>query len=53
MRLEMSLANSNVSRLATDPRGEKFSAKYTKRARKIQGLVMDGRDIGTVVFPKC
>lgn len=41
----------NVSMIAKIPEIRKFLVKIQKRMGKDKGVVMDGRDIGTVVFP--
>ena len=49
--IRKSIINSNVSRLAMIPEIRNFLLKRQRNYGKNKGLVMDGRDIGTVVFP--
>ena len=49
--IRKSIINSNVSRLAMIPEIRNFLFKRQRNYGKNKGLVMDGRDIGTVVFP--
>lgn len=42
----------NVSEVAAIPAVRKFAVAQQKKMGKLKGLVMDGRDIGTTVFPK-
>jgi len=44
--------SSYVSQVATIPEVRAHLVKLQKQMGKNQGVVMDGRDIGTVVFPK-
>ncbi|MBT8304003.1 MAG: (d)CMP kinase, partial [Bacteroidia bacterium] len=44
--------SSFVSQVATIPEVRAHLVKLQKQIGKNQGVVMDGRDIGTVVFPK-
>ncbi|HWH53829.1 MAG TPA: (d)CMP kinase, partial [Gemmatimonadaceae bacterium] len=41
----------NVSRVATMPRVREWVNAQVRRARESKNVVVDGRDIGTVVFP--
>ena len=48
-----SMAVSNlVSKVAAIPEVRKFLVKEQRRIGSNKGIVMDGRDIGTVVFPE-
>lgn len=49
--IRMSIVNSNVSKLSTIPEVRNFLLSKQRDYGKNKGLVMDGRDIGTVVFP--
>ena len=49
--IRKSIINSNVSRLAMIPEIRNFLLRKQRNYGKNKGLVMDGRDIGTVVFP--
>ena len=49
--IRKSIVNSNVSRLAMIPEVRNFLLSKQRDYGKNKGLVMDGRDIGTVVFP--
>ena len=49
--IRKSIVNYNVSRLAMIPEIRNFLLKKQRNYGKNKGLVMDGRDIGTVVFP--
>ena len=49
--IRKSIVNSNVSRLAMIPEVRNFLLIKQRDYGKNKGLVMDGRDIGTVVFP--
>tara|TARA_B100000287_G_C20506488_1_gene731298 strand:- start:299 stop:979 length:681 start_codon:yes stop_codon:yes gene_type:complete len=49
--IRKSIVNSNVSRLAMIPEVRNFLLSKQRGYGKNKGLVMDGRDIGTVVFP--
>ena len=49
--IRKSIINNNVSRLAMIPEIRNFLLKRQRNYGKNKGLVMDGRDIGTVVFP--
>lgn len=42
----------NVSKVAAIPSVRKFAVQQQQRLGKAKGIVMDGRDIGTVVFPQ-
>jgi len=48
---EMTVA-SRVSEVATLARVRQFAVQQQQRLGKEKGIVMDGRDIGTVVFPQ-
>ncbi len=48
---EMGVA-SRVSEVAAIPRVRLFAVQQQQRLGKEKGIVMDGRDIGTVVFPQ-
>lgn len=48
---EMTVA-SRVSEVATIARVRQFAVQQQQRLGKEKGIVMDGRDIGTVVFPQ-
>lgn len=50
--IRKSIVNSNVSRLAMIPEVRNFLLSKQRNYGKNKGLVMDGRDIGTAVFPK-
>ncbi|MFT4203894.1 MAG: (d)CMP kinase [Chitinophagaceae bacterium] len=47
---EMNVSN-NVSRYATIPEIRQLAVAQQQRMGQAKGIVMDGRDIGTVVFP--
>lgn len=49
--IRKSIVNHNVSRLAMIPEIRNFLLKKQRNYGKNKGLVMDGRDIGTVVYP--
>lgn len=49
--IRMPIVNSNVSRIAKIPEIRNFLLNKQRDFGKHKGLVMDGRDIGTVVFP--
>ena len=49
--IRMSIVNSNVSKLSMIPEVRNFLLIKQRDYGKNKGLVMDGRDIGTVVFP--
>ena len=49
--IRKSIVNSNVSKLAMIPEVRNFLLSKQRNYGKNKGLVMDGRDIGTVVFP--
>ena len=49
--IRKSIVNHNVSRLAMIPEIRNFLLRKQRNYGKNKGLVMDGRDIGTVVFP--
>ena len=49
--IRKSIVNQNVSRLAMIPEIRNFLLRKQRNYGKNKGLVMDGRDIGTVVFP--
>jgi len=49
--IRKSIINNNVSRLAMNPEIRNFLLRKQRNYGKNKGLVMDGRDIGTVVFP--
>ena len=49
--IRKSIVNHNVSRLAMIPEIRNFLLRKQRNYGKNRGLVMDGRDIGTVVFP--
>ena len=49
--IRKSIINNNVSRLAMIPEIRNFLLRKQRNYGKNKGLVMDGRDIGTVVFP--
>lgn len=49
--IRKSIVNQNVSRLAMIPEIRNFLLRKQRNYGKNRGLVMDGRDIGTVVFP--
>ena len=49
--IRKSIVNSNVSRLSIIPEVRNFLLIKQRDYGKNKGLVMDGRDIGTVVFP--
>jgi cytidylate kinase len=44
--------SANVSPVATVPAVRRFLVAQQQRMGKAKGIVMDGRDIGTVVFPQ-
>jgi CMP/dCMP kinase len=44
--------SQNVSRIAAIPEVRRHLVALQKEMGKFKGIVMDGRDIGTVVFPK-
>ena len=48
--IRKSIVNQNVSRLAMIPEIRNFLLRKQRNYGKNKGLVMDGRDIGTVVF---
>lgn len=49
--IRMPIVNSNVSSIAKIPEIRNFLLNKQRDFGKHKGLVMDGRDIGTVVFP--
>lgn len=46
------LVSSFASNVATIPFIRKYALKYQRKFAKNKGIVMDGRDIGTIVLPK-
>jgi cytidylate kinase len=50
-RIRSPLINQNVSRIAQMPNVRQFLTDIQKRMSSEGGIVMDGRDIGTVVMP--